>query len=157
MATKKKKKKLEIPEQHFDSKEGKFCVYEIYRKSKKTVYFLRGAQSKHIDKITLEGYEGLPSGLYLYKDGFGLGKKGTFFLKWYPSKKRKICFFVKDGFSFCFLRVVFTIVIHYRVFCRPRIQKNKPAVFALHGAIVLFATLFDIRRNNKNIIYIGAA
>lgn len=76
----KKQKKPEIPEQHFDSKEGKFCVYEIYRKSKKTVYFLRGAQSKHIDKIILEGYEGLPSGLYLYKDGFGLGKKGTFLL-----------------------------------------------------------------------------
>src|SRR3989344_1331048 len=80
MATKKKRKKPEVPEQHFDSKEGTFCVYEIYRKSKKTIYFLRGAQSKHIDKITLEGYEGLPSGLYLYKDGFGLGKKGTFFL-----------------------------------------------------------------------------
>jgi len=80
MATKKKKKKLEIPEQHFDSKEGKFCVYEIYRKSKKTIYFIRGAQSKHIDKITLQGYEGLPPGLYLYKEGFGFGKKGTFFL-----------------------------------------------------------------------------
>jgi len=76
---KRSKSKAEIPEKHFD-KEGTFCVYEIYHKQKKTVYYLRGDQSKYLSKIILEGYEGVPTGLYLNKNGYGFGKKGTFLL-----------------------------------------------------------------------------
>ncbi|HOW28219.1 MAG TPA: DUF4263 domain-containing protein [Elusimicrobiota bacterium] len=78
--TKKKKKNPEVSIKHFDLKEGTFCVYEIFSRSKKTVYNLRGGQSNHISKITLDGYQGLPAGLYLNKNGFGFGKKGVFLL-----------------------------------------------------------------------------
>jgi len=74
------KKKLETPIKHFDSREGKYCVYEIYPRSKKTIYYLRGDQAKNLSKITLQGYEGLPSGLYLNRNGYGFGKKGVFLL-----------------------------------------------------------------------------
>jgi hypothetical protein len=33
----KKDKKLEVPEQHFASDKPSFCVYEVYRKSNKTI------------------------------------------------------------------------------------------------------------------------
>jgi hypothetical protein len=75
-----KKIKSEIPEKHFDSKDGTFCVYEIYHRQKKTIYYLQGSQSKYISKIVLEGFEGIPPGLYLYKNGYGFQKKGTFLL-----------------------------------------------------------------------------
>jgi len=74
------KTKSEIPIKHFDPKEPKVLVYEVYPRSKKTIYHLRGGQAKDFSQITLEGYEGIPSGLYLYKSGYGFGKKGTFLL-----------------------------------------------------------------------------
>lgn len=70
----------EVPEKFFDNKEGKFCVYEIYKKSKKTIYYLRGNKAQNISKITLEGFQGLPSGLYLNRNGYGFGRKGIFLL-----------------------------------------------------------------------------
>ena len=72
--------KPEIPAKHFDPKDQTILVYEIYPRSKKTVYYIRGSQAKDFSKITLQGYQGLPSGLYLYKSGYGFGKKGTFLL-----------------------------------------------------------------------------
>jgi hypothetical protein len=68
------------PEKHFDSQDGKFCTYEVYRKSQRTIYYLRGSQAKFVGKIILEGYAGLPTGLYLNRNGYGFGKKGTFLL-----------------------------------------------------------------------------
>ncbi len=73
-------KKEEKPEQHLDSEKGTFCVYEIYRKQNKTIYYLRGGQAKFLSKIILEGYAGLPTGLYLNKNGYGFGRKGSFLL-----------------------------------------------------------------------------
>lgn len=75
-----KNKRIETPEKFFDPKEKSFCVYEIYRKSKKTVYYLRGSQDKYLKQITLQGFIGLPAGLYLNKGGYGFGKKGVFLL-----------------------------------------------------------------------------
>lgn len=72
--------KPEIPTQHFDPKDQVTLVYEVFPRSKKTVYHLRGSQAKDFSKITLQGYQGLPSGLYLYKSGYGFGKKGVFLL-----------------------------------------------------------------------------
>lgn len=74
-----KKKITEAPKKYFDKK-GTFCVYDVYEKSKKTVYYVRGSQAKQLPQITLDGFTDLPSGLYLYKEGFGFGKKGTFLL-----------------------------------------------------------------------------
>lgn len=74
------KKRKESPTQYFDSKEGKFCVYEVYPKSKKTIYYIQGSQAKYLSKITLEGYQGLPPGIFLYKDGYGFSKKGIILL-----------------------------------------------------------------------------
>lgn len=74
------KAKPEIPEKHLDLKDGKFCVYEIYRRQKRTIYYIQGSQSKYLSKIILEGFEGIPPGLYLYKSGYGFQKKGTFLL-----------------------------------------------------------------------------
>lgn len=74
------KSKPEIPKRHFDPKDPSVLVYEVYPRSKKTIYYLRGSQARDFGKITLEGYEELPPGLYLYKSGYGFGKKGTFFL-----------------------------------------------------------------------------
>lgn len=79
MTRKKRKQFLEIPKKHFD-KEGKFCVYEVFERSKKTIYHIRGYQAKYISSFTLQGYEGLPPGLFLNKKGYGFGKKGTFLL-----------------------------------------------------------------------------
>lgn len=76
---KKRKTRIEKPDQHF-SKDGKFCVYEVYHRKKRTVYNLRGTQAKHLSHIILNGYEGLPPGLYLYRNGFGFARKGTFLL-----------------------------------------------------------------------------
>lgn len=83
MVKKVSKKKVilsEIPEKHFDPKDDTFCVYEIYHKSKKTTYYIRGDQAKHVRKITLIGYTGIPTGLYLNKAGYGFGKKGFYLL-----------------------------------------------------------------------------
>lgn len=80
MARKKVAKKSEISIKHFDPKDPTVLVYEVYPRSKKTIYYLRGNQAKDFSKIILEGYEELPSGLYLYKSGFGFGKKGVFLL-----------------------------------------------------------------------------
>ena len=80
MPTKSKKKRKEKPERHFDRKEGKFCVFEVFRRSKKTVYYFRGGQAKYVSKLTLDGYDGLPTGLYLNRSGYGFGKKGFFLL-----------------------------------------------------------------------------
>ncbi len=73
-------KKPENSERHFDTKDPTFCVYEVYRKSKKTVYYIRGGQAAHLGSITLDGFEGIPAGLYLNKSGFGFGRKGVFLL-----------------------------------------------------------------------------
>lgn len=80
MAKKSNQKVEEKPEQHFDSEKGTFCVYEVYRKQNKTIYYLQGGQSKFLSKIILNGYQGLPSGLYLNRNGYGFGKKGYFLL-----------------------------------------------------------------------------
>src|SRR3990167_11241583 len=87
-----KKKAIEIPKQNFD-KEGTFCVWEVYSKSKKTIYHMRGNQASYVSSVTLQGFLELPSGLYLKKDGWGFGKKGTFLLgqiKTHISKDKKI-------------------------------------------------------------------
>jgi hypothetical protein len=75
-----KNKKIEKSEKFFDSKDKSFCVYEVYRKSKETVYYLRGGQDKYVKSIMLKGFVGLPSGLYLNKGGYGFGRKGVFLL-----------------------------------------------------------------------------
>lgn len=80
MTKKLKSAKGETSKKHFDAQDPKILVYEVFSRSKKTVYHVRGGQAKYFPKITLKGYEGLPAGLYLYKSGFGLGKKGTFLL-----------------------------------------------------------------------------
>src|SRR6185503_17398720 len=67
------------PEPHYDSK-NEFVVYEVDRKNQKTIYHLRGAQSQQIPQIELDGFLGIPVGLYLGKNGYGFGKKGVFFL-----------------------------------------------------------------------------
>jgi hypothetical protein len=74
------KEKLEIPEKHFASDDASFCVYEVYRRSKKTIYYLRGSKAKYFSKITLDGFEEIPPGLFLNKKGWGFGKKGVFLL-----------------------------------------------------------------------------
>ena len=79
MATK-KNKKLEVPEQYFALDKPTFCVYEVFRKSNKTVYHLQESKAKQVSNIVLEGYIGLPSGLYLNRNGYGFGKKGVFLL-----------------------------------------------------------------------------
>ena len=75
----KNKKKPETPDQHFSTDKSGFCVYEIYRQSNKTIYHLQD-KIKHLTDITLDGFQGLPSGLYLNKNGYGFGKKGIFLL-----------------------------------------------------------------------------
>ncbi len=80
MTKKGKQKNTEKPDQHFDSEKGTFCVYEIYRKQNRTIYYLQGGQAKFLSKIILHGYQGIPSGLYLNRNGYGFGKKGTFLL-----------------------------------------------------------------------------
>lgn len=74
------RRKSEMPVKHFDPKDSSVLVYEVYPRSKKTVYHLRGSQARYFSSITLDGYEGLPAGLYLYKGGYGFGRKGTFLL-----------------------------------------------------------------------------
>src|SRR5205085_12372692 len=73
-------KKPEIPARHFDPNDPSVLVYEVYPRTKRTIYYLRGAQAKDFSQITLEGYEELASGLYTYKSGYGFGKKGAFLL-----------------------------------------------------------------------------
>ncbi len=81
MAKKKKTaKKPEVPIPHLDPKDPKVLVYEVYPRSKKVVYHVRGSQARDFTQIILDGYDELPSGLYLYKSGYGFGKKGTFLL-----------------------------------------------------------------------------
>ena len=81
MAAKKSKKRItkEEPKQYFDS-EKKFLVYEVFPESKKTIYYIKpeSGQYKFTDKVILDGFVGLPTGLYLNRQGFGFGKKGTF-------------------------------------------------------------------------------
>lgn len=78
--TKKITKKPETPEQHFASDKPEFCVYEVYPKANKTIYYLQPAKAKQLLSITLDGFQGLPSGLYLNKNGYSFGKKGFFLL-----------------------------------------------------------------------------
>ena len=91
----KKTKKPETPEQHFASDKPTFCVYEVYRKSNKTIYHLQDGKAKTIPDIVLDGYCGLPSGLYLNRNGYGFGKKGVFLLSalkdhFAPNKKLEL-------------------------------------------------------------------
>lgn len=76
--TKKKPASTKL-EPYYDSK-NEFLVYEVDRKSRKTIYYLRGDQAKQIPQIELDGFLGIPVGLYLRGSGFGFGKKGTFLL-----------------------------------------------------------------------------
>lgn len=108
----------ERPTKHFDAKEGKFCVYEIYPRSKKTIYYLRGNQTKHIDRIILDGYRGLPSGLYLNKSGWGFGKKGIFLLSALnqhisPGKKLELIISNKDEKSVRVQSLIVTVTLPY--------------------------------------------
>ncbi len=75
-----KRAKTDKPIQVFDPEDAKALVYEVYPKSKQTIYHLRGGQAKDFSTIVLDGYEGIPSGLFLNKRGFGFGKKGIFLL-----------------------------------------------------------------------------
>lgn len=79
MVRKKRRQSVRGPGRYFD-KSGKICVYEIFRKPKKTIYYLREGQAKHTSSITLHGFEGLPPGLFLNREGYGFGKKGVFLL-----------------------------------------------------------------------------
>lgn len=80
VAKKTTQKRSEIPVLHFDPKDLKVLVYEVYSRSKKVIYHIRGNQAKDFSQIVLDGYNDLPAGLYLYKSGYGFGKKGTFLL-----------------------------------------------------------------------------
>lgn len=71
------------------------CIYEVYRKSNRIIYYLRDGKAKILPEITLEGYCGLPSGLYLNRKGYGFGKKGVFLLSalkdhFAPNKKLEL-------------------------------------------------------------------
>jgi hypothetical protein len=79
MATR-KRAKAGGPTKHFDPQDPKALVYEVYPRPKRTIYHLRGGQAKDFSTIVLDGYEGIPSGLFLNKRGFGFGKKGIFLL-----------------------------------------------------------------------------
>ncbi len=78
----KKIKKQEIPERRFATDDPDFCVCEIYRKTNKTIYNFRPTKAKEVSSITLDGFQGVPSGLYLNKNGYGFSgsKKGVFLL-----------------------------------------------------------------------------
>ncbi len=68
----------------YSEKDGKFLVQEINDRKKITTYYIRGdRQSKFLSKITLQGFVGLPPGLYLTKDGYGIKaqSKGYYFLE----------------------------------------------------------------------------
>lgn len=81
MAKKNKSKKPEVPDKHFASDDESVCVYEVYKKSNKTIYYFRDSRYlKYTDKLTLQGYTDLPAGLYLNKKGYGFGKKGILLL-----------------------------------------------------------------------------
>lgn len=81
MAKKNKSKKPEVPDKHFASDDASVCVYEVYKKSNKTIYYFRDSRYlKYTDKLTLQGYTDLPAGLYLNKKGYGFGKKGILLL-----------------------------------------------------------------------------
>ena len=87
---------------HFASDDPKVCVYEIFPRSRKTIYYLRGSPAKHVSKITLLGYQGLPTGLYLNRKGYGPGKKGIFLLSalkqhFSPTKKLELEVSSKGG------------------------------------------------------------
>lgn len=77
--TTKKKRVTAALEPHYDRNKD-FCVYEIDRKNKKTIYHLRGDQAKQVSQIEFDGFLGLPVGLYLSTSGYGFRKKGTFLL-----------------------------------------------------------------------------
>ena len=80
MPTKSRSRAGDKPVQHFAADDDRFCVYEVYTRSRKTIYYLRGSQAKNVDRITLLGYQGLPTGLYLNRKGYGPGRKGVFLL-----------------------------------------------------------------------------
>ncbi|MEK6848040.1 MAG: Shedu immune nuclease family protein [Nanoarchaeota archaeon] len=81
MVKKNKTKKPEVPDRHFASDDGNVCVYEVYKKSNKAIYYFRDSRYlKYTDKLTLQGYADLPAGLYLNKKGYGFGKKGILLL-----------------------------------------------------------------------------
>ena len=65
---------------YYASKDAKVVVYEVFPKSKRTIYHNRGGESQSFPTIVLEGFEGLPPGLYLKKSGYGFGRKGVFLL-----------------------------------------------------------------------------
>jgi hypothetical protein len=64
----------------FDSQDKSYCVYEIHRRAKKTIYHNRGGERGTFPIITLDGFQGLPTGLFLNRRGFGFGRKGVFLL-----------------------------------------------------------------------------
>jgi|GEM_PF-1107382 hypothetical protein len=66
-------------EPYYDN-QNQFLVYEVDRKNQKTIYHVRGSQAKQIPQIELDGFLGIPVGLYLGKNGYGFGKKGIFLL-----------------------------------------------------------------------------
>jgi hypothetical protein len=74
-----KRARLSKLEAHVDSRDG-FLVYEVDRKNKRIIYYLRGDQAKYLSQIEFDGFLTLPVGLYLRTSGYGFGKKGTFFL-----------------------------------------------------------------------------
>jgi len=81
MVKKNKTKKPEVPDRHFASDDENVCVYEVYKKSNKAIYYFRDSRYlKYTDKLTLQGYTDLPAGLYLNKKGYGFGKKGILLL-----------------------------------------------------------------------------
>jgi hypothetical protein len=64
----------------FDKEDTAVCIYEIHHKENKTIYYNRGGEKAVFPKITLIGFQGLPTGLYLNRKGYGIGRKGVFLL-----------------------------------------------------------------------------
>ncbi len=64
----------------YDSKDKTYCVYEVHSRAKKTIYHNRGGESGTFPTITLAGFQGLPTGLFLNRRGYGFGRKGIFLL-----------------------------------------------------------------------------
>lgn len=119
MRAKSKKKKIGKPERHLDPKEGKFCVFEVYRRPKKTIYYFRGNQAKYVSKVTLDGYQGIPTGLYLNRNGYGFGKKGIFLLSALkshigPTKQLDFVISKKGPKSFRRTSLIVTVVLPYQ-------------------------------------------
>jgi hypothetical protein len=76
----KRKQTAERSRRHYDPDDGKTVIFEVFPRSKKTIYHLRGGQAAGFKPIVLDGYQALPTGLFLNRRGYGFGRKGVFLL-----------------------------------------------------------------------------